>query len=100
MIRRLVWLGVPLLAFAAAMGLLALDETQGLRELQALRGRVLRAEQRVQALEARRDALASEIHTLRHDELAIESVARESLGLVRRDEVVVRIDGETARDLQ
>ena len=94
MARRLVWLLVPLLALASAGLLLALDENQGLSEWNALRGRMERAEERVQALENRRDELVSEIHELRSDELAIESVARESLGLVRRDEVVVRLDSE------
>ena len=96
--RRLVWLAVPLLALAGAALVLALDERHGLRELFALYESVERTEKRVRALEDRRDELASEIRALRSDELAIEAVARESLGWVRPGEVVVRLDGETSEE--
>ena len=100
MTKRLIWLALPLLALAGSALALALDERQGLREWLALRGRVERAKGRVLALAGRRDALTSEIRALRRDDLAVEALARESLGWVRRGEVVVRLDGEAPREFR
>ena len=72
-------------------------DDRGLRAvLQARRdARALGA--RIEALRAENAALRRRVDALRGDPAAIERVARETLGLMRRDEIVVRYRPSTVR---
>ena len=76
---------------AAAALVLAFDSESGLGpRLETHRG-VARARARVAELETERDTLLERIRGLRSDPFAIEAAARESLGMARPGEVVVRL---------
>ncbi len=82
----------PLVALLAASGTLALDRENGLLSLMILREQVETTEDRVLDLKAERLQLGEQARRLRHDPLEIETVARGVLGMVRPDEIVVRLD--------
>ncbi len=80
----------PLVGVVAAGAALLLDGETGLFPLLGLAEQVSRAERREEQIDAERQQLIGEIRALRSDPLALEAVAREKLGMVRPDEVVIR----------
>jgi cell division protein FtsB len=81
----------PLIGAVGAVTLLALDSTNGLGRLVSLRDHAGQLEGRISDLEDERRVLASRIHALRSDPLAVERLAREKLGMVRPGEIVLRL---------
>jgi cell division protein FtsB len=87
------WKGLiagPVLALLAAGAVLWLDGERGFGELLELQGRVASAEARVRELEREKIELRMRARGLRADPLEVETVARESLGMLRPGERVVR----------
>lgn len=87
--RRARWLA-PLAALGVAAGVLVFDRDGGAFALLGMHGRVAGAEDELRDAEARRASLLERIAVLRNDELAVESAAREQLGMVRDGELVLR----------
>ncbi len=92
--RRVGWapyLLAPALGLGFAGALLALDDRNGLPRLLSLRDRaeVLRGD--LGALRADRIDLLRAVESLRSDPFAVERLARERLGLVRPDDLVIRL---------
>ena len=94
--RVLLWMG-PLAALAGAAFALLYDADNGLRAVFRLNGELARAEERLQKLSAEREELVARAERLRSDPFEIESVARESFGMVRPGEIVVRLRGPAPR---
>jgi cell division protein FtsB len=88
----------PVLALLAAAAVLFLDRERGLGELRDLAGRVANAETRVRELERERVELRMRARGLRADPFEVETVARESLGMLRPGERVVRFAPSAERD--
>jgi cell division protein FtsB len=86
---RARWLA-PLAALGVAAGVLVFDRDGGAFALLGMHGRVAGAEDQLRDAEARRAALLERIASLRNDELAVESAAREQLGMVRDGEIWLR----------
>jgi cell division protein FtsB len=86
---RARWLA-PLAALGVAAGVLVFDRDGGVFALLGMRGRVVAAEGDLRRAEARRAGLLERIGALRNDELAVESAAREQLGMLRDGELVLR----------
>jgi cell division protein FtsB len=86
--RHGAW-AVPLLALAAAIGLLALDRDGGLPALGGLQARTEAARERILVLRQERDALYREIGELRSRGPALEARARETLGMVHPGDLVL-----------
>jgi cell division protein FtsB len=87
--RRARWLA-PLVALGVAAGVLVFDRDGGVFALLGLRARVVGAEGELRDAEARRARLLERIAALRNDELAVESAAREQLGMLRDGELWLR----------
>ncbi len=80
----------PTLALLAAGAVLFFDRDRGLGQLFELQDRVERAERRVGELEREKNELRVRARGLRADPLEVETVARESLGMLRPGERVIR----------
>lgn len=91
--RELLWIG-PLAALVGAAFALLYDADNGLRAVFSVRAELARAEARVAKLYEERVELVDRADRLRSDPFEIESVARESLGMVRPGEMVVRLRGD------
>jgi cell division protein FtsB len=93
--------GVPVLAsamaLAAALAVLLLDRETGLFPLLELSDQVQQAGEDAYAASRERMRLIDQIGALRSDPLAVETEAREKLGMVREGEVVVRFEGDPSR---
>jgi cell division protein FtsB len=87
--RRARWLA-PLAALGVAAGVLLFDRDGGVFALLAMHARVVGAEGELRQAEARRAGLLERIAALRSDELAVESAAREQLGMLRDGEIWLR----------
>jgi cell division protein FtsB len=87
----------PLLALVAALGVLLLDRETGLMRLAGLRAEAQLRRGKVADLDAQRIGLARRIERLRDQPLAVESEAREQLGMLRPGEIVVRWSEGTDR---
>lgn len=87
-----LWLG-PALALTGAALTLLLDGERGLRPLHELWRQVQRSEQRVEGLQRERASLLRMAHELDSDPFRIEAVARDKLGMVRPNEVMVHLGG-------
>src|SRR5262245_32436928 len=94
--RALLWIG-PLAAQAGAAFALLYDADNGLRAVFRLNAELASAEVRLQKLSAERASLVARAERLRSDPFEIEAVARESFGMVRPGEVVVRLRGPSPR---
>ena len=88
--RALLWIG-PLAALAGAAFALLYDADNGLRAVFRVNDELARAEVRLKKLSDERSELVARAERLRADPFEIESVARESFGMVRPGEVVVRL---------
>jgi cell division protein FtsB len=88
--RGWLWLG-PLAALTGAAFALLYDSDNGLRAVFRIRDELDRAQARIGRLYAERSDLVSRSERLRADPFEIERVARESLGMVRPGEIVVRL---------
>ena len=88
--RRLLWIG-PLAAIVGAAVALLYDADNGLRTVFHVKAELRQADARIAKLWAERTDLVSRADRLRGDKFEIESVARESLGMVRPGEIVVRL---------
>ncbi len=64
---------------------------RGLPALLQSRRDAMRLAAEIGALRSQNAALAAEIRALKDDPATIESIARRTLGLARRDEILVRI---------
>lgn len=89
---RRLWLIplVMLLALAYAL----LDGRSGISQARRLGGELEAAHGRIDALRARNDRLRQDATALRSDAFEQERLVRETLGLVRPGETVVRIPSE------
>jgi len=79
---------------AAGFLILAANIFAGERSLPTLlqsRRDAARLHAQIGALRAENASLAAQIRALKSDPAAIEAVARQTLGLLRRDEIVVRV---------
>jgi cell division protein FtsB len=94
--RVLLWIG-PLAALAGAAFALLYDADNGLRAVFRVNAELARAELRLAKLSAERAELVDRAERLRSDPFEIESVARESFGMVRPGEIVVRLRGSSPR---
>jgi len=88
--RRLLWVG-PLAAIVGAAFALLYDADNGLRTVFRVKAELRRADARLAKLWTERTDLVGRAERLRGDKFEIESVARESLGMVRPGEIVVRL---------
>jgi cell division protein FtsB len=86
--RAVFWIG-PLAALLGAAGALFYDADNGLRAV--FHSRATGADVRLDRLREERAELLLRGERLRSDPLEIESVARESLGMARPGEIVVRL---------
>jgi cell division protein FtsB len=86
-VSRLLRVGGLLLALAA-VGVVG---AQGAARVWHLRGEVVRLEREIAELRAETDRLNAAVHRLRTDPETIEQVARESLGLVKPGERVLKL---------
>jgi len=78
-------------AFGICIALFGLfGDEHGVRAMLQARREARVLEARIAALRAENTRLRRQADALRDDPAAIESAAREMLGLVRRDEIVVR----------
>ncbi|HSM12705.1 MAG TPA: septum formation initiator family protein [Thermoanaerobaculia bacterium] len=75
--------------FVFLLLVLATAALKGWRDLDRSRVRETELKARIAATEQRIETLRREIHDLQSDPATLERVAREDLGLVRPDEVVV-----------
>jgi cell division protein FtsB len=82
-----------LAALAGAAFALLYDADNGLRALFSVKAELRDADARLAMLWAERAGLVDRAERLRTDPFEIESVARESLGMVRPGEIVVRLRG-------
>ncbi len=89
-LRAVFWIG-PLAALLGAAGALFYDAESGLRAVFHLHGELDSADVRLDRLHEERADLQLRAERLRSDPLEIETVARESLGMVRPGEIVVRL---------
>lgn len=94
--RVLLWIG-PLAALAGAAAALLYDADNGLRAVFRVNAELASAELRLAKLSSERGALVARAERLRSDPFEIESVARESIGMVRPGEIVVRLRSTTPR---
>lgn len=88
--RGLLWIG-PLAAIVGAAVALLYDADNGLRTVFRVKAELRQADARIAKLWAERTDLVGRADRLRADKFEIESVARESLGMVRPGEIVVRL---------
>lgn len=85
-------------AFAVCILLFGLfGDEHGLRAVLQARREAQALSARIETLRAENARLRQRADALRSDPVAIETAARETLGLVRGDEVVVRYRPSTAR---
>lgn len=80
----------PAIALSAAAVVLLADADTGALPLARLQEQVREARAQVADLEGERKRLVVDIQSLRKDPLAVETVARRQLGMVRPGEIVVR----------
>lgn len=88
--RAVFWIG-PLAALLGAAGALSYDAENGLRSIFNLQDELDVANVRLDRLREERAELLLRSERLRSDPFEIETVARESLGMARPGEVVVRL---------
>ncbi len=69
----------------------------GTRQIGELRSQLRQTRARRAELEAQNAQYRREIRGLRTDPSVIEDIAREDLGMVRPDEIVIRVDGSRLR---
>jgi cell division protein FtsB len=88
------WLLLPLslLVFAIVFVLLRILEEQGLPRYRKLRTEL--EQTRAQSARLRREVVALEEHVarLRQDPAALERIARDEIGMLRRDEIVYQFE--------
>jgi cell division protein FtsB len=89
-LRAVFWVG-PLAALLGAAGALFYDADNGLRAIFHLEGELGAADVRLDRLREERAELLLRAERLRSDPFEIETVARESLGMARPGEIVVRL---------
>ena len=83
--RFLFWISAGIIAFLLGSAWLGED---GYLAVIAAKARVSKLEKEIEAIEDKNKELRSEIRSLRSDERAIEKIAREDLGLVKKGEIV------------
>jgi len=93
--RAVRFLG-PLAALLGAAGALFYDADNGLRAVFHLQRELDTADLRLDRLREERAELLLRAELLRSDPFEIESVARESLGMARPGEIVVRLPRSSA----
>ena len=82
------------LVFAAVilLGFVAVGAVQSYGDLSASRARIAELESEIARMQERIDGLEMLNDSLRSDRVLLEYVAREDLGLVRPDEIVLALD--------
>ncbi len=90
--RLRLYLAAAGLGLGLSGTLLGLDEQNGLARLWSLHARESRLEERIAALAQERGERTRLARDLRDGGRAIERLAREKLGMVRPDEIVVRLE--------
>jgi cell division protein FtsB len=91
-------LAAPAAALVAALAVLLADGRTGVLALREVRESCAGADRRILELEAEREGLIAEIEALRGEPLAVETAARERLGMVREGEIVLRWELPAASD--
>jgi cell division protein FtsB len=81
-------LPIAILVLAAVGAPILIFEPQGLPRMRALDAELSRVETENAELRRDIDALKSEVQALRDDPAAVERIARNELGLVRKNEIV------------
>jgi cell division protein FtsB len=94
--RAVFWLG-PLAALLGAGVALFHDGENGVRAIFHLERELAAADLRLDRLREERAELLLRAERLRADPLEIEAAARQSLGMVRPGEIVVRLPAESSR---
>ena len=94
--RAVLWLG-PIAALLGAAVALFHDGENGVRAIFHLDGELAAADVRLDRLREERAELLLRAERLRSDPLEIEAAARQSLGMVRPGEIVVRLPAESSR---
>jgi cell division protein FtsB len=92
--RQVIYLFCALLV---TLSLFTLFGERGVLHLWRLRGEKKKLEERNFLLVKENEALRERIHRLRHDDLYLEKIAREDLGLVRQGEIIYRFASPDAR---
>jgi cell division protein FtsB len=85
--RRVIYLFSSLLV---ALALFTASGERGVFHLWRLRGEKQQLQERNFVLQKENDALRERVYRIRHDDLYLEKIAREELGLVRPGEIVYR----------
>jgi cell division protein FtsB len=85
--RRVIYLFSCLLV---ALALFTAFGERGVFHLWRLRGEKQQLQERNFVLQKENDALRERVYRIRHDDLYLEKIAREELGLVRPGEIVYR----------
>jgi cell division protein FtsB len=88
------WLLLPLalLLFACVVVPLRILETEGLPRYRLLREELRKTEDGNARLRREVEALRQRVDSLRQDPSAIERLARDEIGMLRRDELVFQFD--------
>jgi cell division protein FtsB len=77
-----------LLVLAVVAVPLHILDAQGLPRYRALRGELARVQDNNDRMRREVQALSAEVDRLRRDPRAVERIARDELGMVRKDEIV------------
>ncbi|HEV8343770.1 MAG TPA: septum formation initiator family protein [Candidatus Binatia bacterium] len=93
-LRFFIWGFVLLLI---TLSLFSIFADRGAIHLWRLQEEKKRLDERNFALQKENEGLRDRIHRLRHDDLYLEQVAREELGLVRPGEVIYRFGSSQSR---
>lgn len=88
--RRSVFVLAPAVGLVLSALILLVDRQTGLVPLLELRSTAEESRAEVLSLSQEREALLASVRQLRSDPFAIEAAARETLGMVRPGEIVIR----------
>ncbi|TSE36131.1 septum formation initiator family protein [Tepidimonas charontis] len=90
---RARWVTAGLLALLGAVHAHIWWGRASVANVEALRRELLRQEQANEAARQRNERLTAEVHDLREGLQTVEEIARESLGMVKPNEIFVQIQG-------
>jgi cell division protein FtsB len=91
------WLALLLLLLLIGLQLKLWTGNGSMREVDSLRVAVKKQSQENAALQTRNQALAADVHDLKHGDQAVEARARTELGLIKPGEVFYQVVDPPAR---
>lgn len=91
---RREWLSLILASVVVTLGLNCVLGQRGLRDLLILRQHRARLERTRQELRADKQALETEVHNLRSDDLYLQRRIRRELGFARQNELIYRFKSD------